>query len=181
MNEHHFPYFVRTTAPTQEPISLTEAKAFLRINGTADDSLLQRLIVAARDAAESYLQRSLITQSWQLAYDDYAPSRILLPRGPVQSITSVKMVAQDGSTTTVPGTAYRLNAGREILNLDSPLISHIVEISYVTGFGGPSAVPSAIRQGLYAHVAEMYEKRLESIPLSRAAQALYQPYRVMSL
>ena len=180
MTEHHFPYFVRTVAPAEEPISLSDAKAFLRVNGSSDDSLITRLIIAAREAAESYLQRSLITQSWQLAYDDYAPSRILLPRGPIQSITSVKMIALDGSQTTIANTAYRLNAGKEVLQLDSPLVSHIIEVVYVTGYGNAAAVPSALRQGIYSHIAEMYDKRVESLPLNRNTQALYQPYRVMS-
>jgi len=92
----------------------------------------------------------------------------------------VKMIALDGSQTTIANTAYRLNAGKEVLQLDSPLVSHIVEVVYVTGYGNAAAVPSALRQGIYSHVAEMYEKRVESLPLNRNTQALYQPYRVMS-
>lgn len=180
MNELHFPYFVRSVAPSEEPITASDAKAFLRVNGSSDDALITRMIVAAREAAESYLQRSLITQSWQLSYDDYAPSRVLLPRGPVQSIASVKMIALDTTETVISNSNYRLNAGKEILLMDAPLVSHIVEIVYVAGYGATSAVPSAIRQGIYAHVAEMYDKRTDSLPLNRSVQALYQPYRIVS-
>lgn len=81
---------------------------------------------------------------------------------------------------TLADTTYRLNAGKEVLVMDAPLASYIVEIVYVTGYGAASAVPSAIRHGIYAHVTEMYEKRLESLPISVGTQALYQPYRIMS-
>lgn len=176
----HFPYFSRSVGPAEEPVSASDAKAFLRISGSAEDTLVARLIVASREAAESYLQRSLVTQTWKLSYDDYTPSRILLPRGPIQSIISVKLIARDGSETTVDAGSYYLNSGKELLVLDSPLISHMVEITYVTGYGAASAVPSAIRQGMFAHIAEMYEKRAEALPISRNTQTLYQPYRVMS-
>lgn len=181
MTENHFPYFVRTAAPGTEPIALSDAKAFLRVSGSNDDTLITRLIVTAREAAESFLQRSLITQSWKLSYDDYAPSCIMLPRGPVQSITSVTMIALDGSQTTVASGNYRLNAGKEILIMDSPLVSYIVEVVYVTGYGSSAAtVPSPIVQGMYAHIAEMYEKRVDGMPISTATKNLYQPYRIMS-
>ena len=180
MTDLHFPYFVRTVAPAEEPVSLSDVKAHLRITGSAEDSLLTRLILSAREAAEAYLQRALVTQSWQLSYDDYAPSCISLPRGPVQSVTSVKMVARDGSSTTLDASAYYLNSGKEVLVLDTPLVSHIIEVVYVVGYGAASAVPGAIKQGMLTHIAEMYEKRGEAASLSRNAQALYQPYRMIS-
>ena len=176
----HFPYFSRSTPPAEEPITASEAKAFLRITGSAEDTLVSRLITTAREAAESYLQRSLVTQTWKLSYDDYAPSRILLPRGPVQSITNVKLIARDGTEIAVDPDAYYLNAGKELLVLEAPLIGHMIEVTYITGYGAASAVPSAIRQGMFSHIAEMYEKRAEALPRSRNAQALYQPYRIVS-
>ena len=42
-----------------EPVSLQEAKTYLRIDGEEEDSLLATLISAARQHAENYLNASL--------------------------------------------------------------------------------------------------------------------------
>jgi len=57
------------TAPTVEPVSQDEAKAWAKIDTTSDDMIVAALITAARMAAEEYLRRSLITQTWKLTLD----------------------------------------------------------------------------------------------------------------
>ena len=89
-----------------EPITLTEAKDYLKLETTSDDSLVTQLIKAVRQVAQDYLSSSLITQSWEISYDDYAPSEVKLLMGPVQSVTSVKMVAKDGSETVIADDLY---------------------------------------------------------------------------
>ena len=42
------------TPAASEPITLTEAKNFLRVDGTDDDTLITALISAAREMCESY-------------------------------------------------------------------------------------------------------------------------------
>jgi len=57
--------------PTQEPISLTEAKAQLRIieQETYDDAYITALIMSARIQVESMTFRSLCPQQWQYVLD----------------------------------------------------------------------------------------------------------------
>ena len=61
----------RITAPASEPVTLAEAKLYLRVDGTSEDSLISDLIVAARLSEETWLKLSLITHSWKLVYKDY--------------------------------------------------------------------------------------------------------------
>ena len=100
------------TGPTTEPITEEEAKSWAKIDTDDDDALVSALIAAVRSSAEQYLRRSLITQTWMLTLDlqqsmmnDTLPEgswnlpisvlyggltrEIELPKGPVQSITSV--------------------------------------------------------------------------------------------
>lgn len=181
MTESHFPYLVRLAPPSMEPISIDEAKAYLKIDGDERDILITRLIVTAREAAESYLQRSLLTQSWKISYDDYAPSRILLPRGPVQNIINVEMIPVSGLTSFVDKDSYRLNTAKDMLILDQPLVSYIIEVTYVAGNKLPSELPAAIRQGIYVHIGEMYEKRMEHMPLNADITSIYRPYKAVNL
>ena len=57
------------TAPTLEPVTLTEAKAWARIDTTDDDTVVTGLITAARMAGEEYLRRTLISTSYKLTID----------------------------------------------------------------------------------------------------------------
>jgi uncharacterized phiE125 gp8 family phage protein len=181
MTSKPFPYLILNTPATSEPLSLSEVKQYLRIDGTADDKLLVSLLAAARASAEKYLKRSLITQTWLLTYDGYAPSETLLPKGPVQSITSVKLIARDTTETIVSSSTYYLNAGKEKLIFDAPPIGHIVEILYVTGYGTASAVPDEIKQGMLAHISDLYDKRSESVALPESTRNLYSVHRLVRL
>ena len=50
--------------PAIEPVTLGEAKAYLRVDGNADEALIRHLIKASRQAVEAYTNRCLIEQTW---------------------------------------------------------------------------------------------------------------------
>ena len=70
-----------SAAPATEPITLTEAKLWLKVDDSTDDDLITALIIAARQACEDYTHRSLITQTWQMTLDRFPNGcdPILLP------------------------------------------------------------------------------------------------------
>lgn len=169
------------TAPASEPVTLSEAKSYLRLDSSAEDSLVNLLITAARKSAEEYLRRSLITQSWKLAYDDFIAGDIALPRAPVQSITSVALVDINGGSTAVSPATYSLNAAKTQMVLDGILSAHRIDIVYVAGYGVASDVPAPLRQGILAHLAEMFDRRSAAAGFPASVQALYAPYRELSI
>src|SRR5690349_11140632 len=121
-----------TSGPSSEPLSQDDAKTWAKIDTTDDDMLVAALITAARMAAEEYLRRSLITQTWKLTLDlartllnnqlpdgvfdlpisvlyGGLPRDIELPKGPVQSITSVTTYALDNSSSVYDPSNYFLD------------------------------------------------------------------------
>lgn len=167
----------RIVAPSVEPVTLAEAKLFLRVDAATEDALITDLIAAARVVAEEYLALSLLPQTWKLAYDDYAPLHIPLPRGPVQSVSALVSIDRTGASTTISAAAYYLNAAKDAVILDGLVQGQRVEITYVAGFATVSDVPRSIKQGILAHVAALYENRaLAEIP--QTSRALYHPHRV---
>lgn len=173
----------RISAPAAEPLTLAETKSYLRVTSDDEDALIHDLAVAARMTAEEWLKRSLITQSWKLAYDSCLPICVTLPMGPVNSITSVIIVNRDNTTQTVDSNSYYLNAAKDAVIFDVSLVGFRIEITYVTGYGNDENVPRPIKHGLLAHIASMYDNRGEigSTALPPQTAALYMPYRGVAL
>ena len=94
------------TPPAEEPVSLLDAKAHLRVDFDEDDGLIVSLITAARQAAESITGRQIVTARWKMVIDCFpGPSlmgvpagltftlpghAILLPKCPVQSVFAIR-------------------------------------------------------------------------------------------
>ncbi len=173
----------RIVAPAEEPLTLTEAKLFLRIDHEDEDTLITDLIVAARMTAEQWMSRSLISQSWRLSYDYGIPESVWLPMGPVNVINGVTVINRDDSTQEINSATYYLNAAQNTLLMDSVLIGHRVQIDYDTGYGDAVDVPSPIRQGMLAHIATLYDRRGErgEVSLPEQVAALYMPFREVRL
>jgi uncharacterized phiE125 gp8 family phage protein len=181
MTEHRSRLVLRTTPPATEPVSLAEAKLFLRVDNTDEDTLITELITVARRAAEEYIGKSLITQSWKIAYDEYVDECVNLPHGPVQSITSVKRFDRDDTETTIASSVYYLTAKKNMLIFDTAQLGHRIEIIYQAGYSNASDVPEPIKQGILSHIAGMYDGREEAATMAAAAITLYQPYREVRL
>ena len=176
------PQLQQETAPASEPLTLTEAKNYLKVSGSDDDTLITNLITTVRQAAEKFMKISLISQSWKISYDQYAPSVIRLPMGRAQSITSVTAVARDASTTAINSSTYYLSAGNQNLVFEATVVSHRVDIIYVAGYGASASdVPYAIRQGMLAHVAAIYDGRAGGSAIPAQAKALYAPYQIVRI
>ena len=58
-----------TTEPATEPLTLTEAKEHLRVDGTDEDTLITSIITVARKLCENYTNRAFITQTWTQTED----------------------------------------------------------------------------------------------------------------
>jgi uncharacterized phiE125 gp8 family phage protein len=184
---------IQTAAPAIEPVTLAQAKLHCRIIDSSEDTLLTLMISVARRYAESYCNRSFITQGWRLVLDSFpGPSlmgvpwgvpyslpghAILLERGPVQSVTSVNYLATDRSPQVMPATDYKAELsgplGRitpqfgKIWPIPLPEIGS-VSVDYTAGYGDAATdVPEGIRHWILLRVGTLYENREEVAILSR--------------
>jgi uncharacterized phiE125 gp8 family phage protein len=155
------------TAPTTEPITLVEAKAYLRVDFSDDDTYLTSLIVASRKFCEGYQNRAYITQTWELSFD-YWPNYIIeIPKGNLQTINSIKYTDYTGTTTTLSNTEYVVS-NRSILGricptygktwpIFTPYPLDAVVINFTCGY---TTVPETVKQAMYLLVSHWYENRL---------------------
>ena len=76
--------------PAEEPVSLAEARAFLRVDDTAEDGLITTLIGAARLHVEGVTGRALLAQSWRVVLDAWPDDRqVRLPVTPFMAVTEI--------------------------------------------------------------------------------------------
>jgi uncharacterized phiE125 gp8 family phage protein len=161
---------VLTSGPAVEPVTLAEAKAHLRVDGTAEDTLIASLIIASRLHIEAALGIALVTQSWSYFLDAWPPrAELTLPLRPVQSIAAVRLYAADESVDTLDADSYLLDGAgvparlvrAAALTWPRPgRVANGVEVAFVAGYGAAAAdVPAPIRQAVLLLVAHWYEHR----------------------
>ena len=174
------------TPPAQEPVSLSEARTFLRLDQTAEDDLLGTLITAARLMVEATSGRLLVNQTWRIVIDHWPDSgEIRLPLSPVGSITAARVYDVLGVAQAVAPTALQLDTAA-----DPPLVRIVaevpevgrargaIEIDVVAGFGATAAaVPALLRQAVLRLAARWFERRGDVV--GRDAEAL--PPEIMAL
>jgi len=172
---------VRTVAPVAEPLTVPETKEYLRIPHDDDDSRISDMIVTARSLAEQWLRRSLVTQSWKITFGESVSGTLRLPMGPVQSVTSVITTSAGGVSTTIPATAYALNAAKDGLVIDSVISGYRIDITYVAGYGATSQLPKPIKLGMLHHISVMLDGELMMAPIPDAVLSYYMPYRELAI
>lgn len=170
------------TAPTAEPLTLAQAKTFLRIEHAADDEPVTRAIAAARVAAEQHLRLALLPQTWDFSIANTTNMKLCLPIGPAQSITSITLVTEAGASSTMAEANYRLSVdGFSVLFHSQPSIEKLT-VRYVAGMASALAdIPAMIIQGMLHHIVVILENRAGDVPLPMQAIACYEPFRRISL
>lgn len=195
MEEHYV-----SSAPVSEPITLDEMRLHLGITQTTDtsrDSVIQTRIKAARSWAEKFTRRPFITQTFTGYYDNWPECgdytyRFDL-RSPVQSVTSIKYIDEDGTQQTLSASLYDVDKSSPDrvfvipkYGQDWPTVreyNNAVEIIYVAGYGAAAAVPEDIKEALRFIVGqwEVFQPSIEGVmrpfTIPYAAEQLLAPYR----
>lgn len=167
--------------PASEPVSLSEAKLFLRIEHAAEDTVISRAITAARQACESYLSCALLPQSWNYTVGGAGTLRIALPFGPATAIDAVTVTNGSGVSTELAETAYRLSLDGFSLFLDNPT-EQVLSIDYDASLAdNDSALPALLKQGILHHVAAAMHLREGAAPMPLLSLQCYQPFRQVRL
>jgi uncharacterized phiE125 gp8 family phage protein len=194
--------------PTVEPITLAEAKLQLRVDDdiTSDDGLISALITAARQKVEIETRRALVTQTQVLKLDQFPSGEnpvIELPNPPLQSVSAVQYVDQNGDTQTLAASEYIVDTVSEparitpAYNTFWPLTRaqiNAVTVTFVCGYASGSGsptdyaanVPQALKAAIKLLVGHWYENR-EAVaaanlkPLPMAVDSLVWNYRNLQL
>lgn len=184
------------SGPAAEPISLAQAKDFLRVEHDDDDAVIGALIAGARIHIETATRRALLTQDWRLVRDRWPrEGRVPVLPVPLQQAIAARVHNADGTTTTLNlgGVAADLTRAPAILDFTWSAMpapgraTAGIEIDIRVGYGAASDVPEPLRQAIRLLVAHWYENRALAAldrpvsPLPLTIDALIAPYRVLGL
>lgn len=188
------PTLERVTGPAVTPISLSEAKAHLRVDSTDEDTLIEGLISAAVSHfdARGLLGRAMITQTWAEYFPQYV-ERVRLSMTPFISLTSVQYYDKDNVLQTATlsdfetwkhGDYVILKAKENFQWPQGYTRPDAFKVTYQAGYGSSATdVPQSVRQAMLLAVAHWHEHRMavddtKMVELPMAVDALLANERV---
>jgi len=160
----------RVTAPTEQPVTVADAKRHLRVEHSDDDLLIQRLIETAVAFVDvkGALGKAMITQTWAEWFAPN-PSEIILSLGPVQSVSSISYYDTDNALQTATLSNFYV-LGPSTRTVIKPKSGYTwpttftrddaIKVQYVIGYGDSfTDVPSNVRHAILMLVSHYYENR----------------------
>ncbi len=162
------------TLPAVKPLSLSEAKAQLRVEHSDDDLLIDRLINVAvtYTDVQGSLGHAMISQKWGQWVAANPSQTVRLILGPVIEVTAVKYYDVDGVLQTATLSDFEVT-GTEFATIIGPKAgyswpvtaqrSDAIRIEYTIGYGtSASDVPETIRHAIMLLVGHWYDNRENS-------------------
>lgn len=188
---------VLITKPEVEPLTLGEVKTHVNELTSDFDGYLSSLIFVARKHVEDYLNRALITQTWDY-YQTGFSDVIWLPKGKLQSVTTIKYIDTDGALQILAGSPieYSVDTYADPGKVERAYgqawpgvrpVSNSVVVRFIAGYGDSGEdVEEPIRQAMLILIGHWFQHReltdvgnlLAEVPLS--TEALLFPYMILT-
>lgn len=189
------------TVPSAEPwITLADAKKHLRepLSVTEFDTYIEELIGVVQVAALELTNCAILTSTWKYYLDDFASSiqEIWLPRGNVQSVSSIKYINTSGVLTTIDSADYQTDLNsipatiKPISGGSWPIVQQetysAIVIEYVAGWPTVDKIPKTLQHAMRMHLAHLYQMDSPTVvgtvvsQVPKAMDSLYASHRVWS-
>ena len=186
-------------SPLQEPLSLTDAKAYLKVDHTDEDALITQMVREARSWVETFTGRALIDQTWKFTIESFPTTDLHLPKGKTIAITGfiyrdTAGVLQSlyGMEVSPNGSNYQWDLGSDDGGLLRPAYAGSwpdirptldpIQITFRAGYSTGAGIPEQILAGLKWKLADLYAMRgNQDIGLGgqhQVAEALLIPWKL---
>jgi len=166
--------------PSITPITLSEAKNYLKVDVNADDDLITDIIAASVAHIEQYLGQKICTQTVEEVFDNVPMVKVedrwptlYLTMNPVQSVTYVQYKDTNEQIQTWDSSKYVVDTYRKMARITPSygqvfpdLLAEInsIIVRYVVGYGSTTAsIPSNIKQIMRLLISDMYHNRTDYI------------------
>ncbi len=155
------------TAPTAEPLTVTQAKLFLRIDTTDEDSFIGECITAARNKIEEITHRQLMTATYRYSTNQLIDGTyLILPKPPTATVTAVNAVSAAGVVSTISTSTYIIPIDAQpghVIFTTTPDFDcrrpDALRVTFTAGYGTASSyIPPLLIQGIYLLLEPLYRR-----------------------
>jgi len=183
------------TPATSEPVNIDDVRAQCKMGDAqvAANPQLVSLAIAARRWVESYTGQRLVTQTWDIYFDDF-PAVISLPFAPLAATTPISYIHyidEAGAEQILSASSYTVDQRSMPPRLTpayqyqwpstQPGRTNAVIVRAIFGYGEPGTVPDEIRWAILMLCEHWYDSPDGVAGDGIAPQAvisLLNPYRV---
>lgn len=154
---------LQLTETDARPVTLSQAKHQLRIDGNESDGLVGQLIDAATGAVSEMLGLSLVEQQWSYSVPSVGGD-LKLPKGPVKTVDSIAYYDRDDVAQTATVSDFYLFKDNDMAILrpkpgmswpDTAAREDALSVTFTVGWAG--LVPAEVKQAVLVMVSHMHD------------------------
>lgn len=167
------------SGPSLEPLTVVQAKKYIRVTYANEDDLIASLIKTAREVVESYCNVVLIQQTieerfncFPVASNNNRYASMWLSASPLISVDSISYLDSDNQPQTLDASVYKVSGNHKppYISLDhnqswpsTAFVPGAVTVTYKAGYGTEaSSVPDKYIQAMRLMIAEWDGDRTNS-------------------
>lgn len=156
---------VRTEAPLKDIVDIQAARDILTIETDEKDTEIKELIKEASELIEKEASIAFYTQTFRYKLDKFNDV-IKIPRPPLQSISSIQYIDDDGAAQTVLTSVYDVDVdsypGEVRLAYSQSWPSHrkvdkAITINFVAGYASVADVPKVLKRAVKMQLVQMFD------------------------
>ena len=155
------------TGPSSEPITLGEAKLYLRVDDSTEDALITAIITAARRKFENDTYHYLMPQTWELYLNqnEINAEQISINKSDITAISSVKYYDQSNTQQTLSTNDYQTAIQGRPYSIQLTTVPQVYNrleamvIRFTLGYTNAAAVPEDIKTAIKTLIGTLYENR----------------------
>jgi len=167
-------FYQVTTPPAAQPVTLEQAKLWLKVDTDDDDDLIESLISAATDYCQQYEGRAYVEQEISAFWDNFKPY-LYLPVAPVLTVESVHYRDRDEEWQEVSENYYILRNDVEpsYLEFDLTGLTYVlsyrpnrIRVVFTAGYryseeeSWAGTIPDRVKAAMCLLISHWYEHRL---------------------
>ncbi len=144
---------IEKTVTGTDELTLEVAKLWMKVDDTADDTLITSLITEAKNIIEEYINFTITPATITIVASPR--TKLFLPYGPVQTITSVKNYDGDDVDYTYEG--LYIDFDTQVYSVTKPENVYVQTTTIYTS--GTTSIPSGLLLAWKEVVLYLYENR----------------------
>lgn len=152
-----------TVSPASEPVTLAEAKAHCRVDGSDEDTRINGFIAAARGYVEGHCGIAIASRTVTIKCDSFSDFDAF-PGVPLLAVLSISYTDSAGTTQTLPSSVYEVRSDGLTASIALkyqqawPSIQPGSRIT-VTASIGYAETPAELKQALLLVIGDWYRSR----------------------